>query len=418
MKKNHKIIICIISLICVIAAITAIIFTSNKQMTLKKKQAETVVVGFYDLPDSQKNAFTEVITKLCSSNEIPVSFYNIQKESDFTTQINENKINLVLAQSGYAVKNAVEAASTEAQINPDLLSGMFSSAQNSLITTDKKIKALPVLFDNMEINIETSEFYESGLQNVATWDDIQELSVILQKKLKYPVSLAGAEPVFLLDLLGALGEAFEGEEAYESAATILQEAAETKKAQGKFDALETVNKIFINPDAPIPYSLYFLKQLSKKGFITPSAKDLIHQDIDSLIELRQTDIFFTTLSVHRTYDEQALSRFSTIYIPSQTNLSKRHLTATATYAVPLSESKNIATVIEGLLSYENQSQISTLTGLAPVLANCSTPDQQANDARFWIAASSTPFAGLGHEAELSDSDLQSLAKEIQVLLFY
>ena len=53
-----------------------------------------------------------------------------------------------------------------------------------------------------------------------------------------------------------------------------------------------------------------------------------------------------------------------------------------------------------------------------ILANCRTPDQQANDARFWIAATNAPLAGLGHEAELSKEDLAKLADEIRALVFF
>ena len=164
--------------------------------------------------------------------------------------------------------------------------------------------------------------------------------------------------------------------------------------------------------------MYYLKQLVKKGYITTASKQLIHTDINSYIQQRVTKSFFTTLSVHRTYDINAVSRFSTIYVPSKNEASLRHFTATTTYAVPLTPNQNVEFIVEQLVETETQSTLSQTTGLAPVLANCRTPDQQADDARYWIAATNAPLAGLSHEADLSESELNRLADEVRVLVFY
>ncbi len=164
--------------------------------------------------------------------------------------------------------------------------------------------------------------------------------------------------------------------------------------------------------------MYYLKQLVKKGYITTASKELIHRDIGSYIQQRVTKAFFTTLSVHRTYDPMAVSRFSTIYVPSKNEAGLRHFTATTTYVVPLTTSQNVEYIIEQLVETETQTTLSQITGLAPVLANCHTPDQQADDARYWVAATNSPLAGLSHEAELTDEEIKALGKEIRTLVFY
>ena len=254
----------------------------------------------------------------------------------------------------------------------------------------------------------------SGMKAIRSWKDIEEFCAIQKNKGDFPVSFAGSDTLFLLDLLGALGEAFEGEAAYNKAAEILSLQA----SLSTFDAKEVADQLFIVPDAPLAYSIYYLKKLIEKGYVTPSSQYLKHSDINSYIQQRVTNLFFTRLSVHRTYDIKAIDRYSSIYVPSAKTPENRHFTATITYAVPLnSKNKNLNSLIEYLLSSQTQGALSQMTGLAPVLANCPTPDQQADDARYWVAATSTPVAGLGHEAFLTSEQQKELQAAILNLLF-
>ena len=418
-KKTKLAIICSIAGICLIAAVCGIIFGTKKSSLNKEYEKNRVAVGFFNLDDAQQKAFTKIVNEICEEKNVPVDFYKLAKDEDFSKQITENKINLVLAPAGFAVQKAVDAAGKEVSIPADTTSGMFTSMRQAVIQSDGAIKAIPLIFDNLEINIEISAFKMSGMERIATWDDIEQFAQIQKRDLDYPVSFAGAENDFLINLLGALGEAFDGYEAYNRAADILKDAAAAAKKDGAvFDAATVAKKIFIDPDAPLPYSMYYLKQLVKKGYITTASKQLIHTDINSYIQQRVTKAFFTTLSVHRTYDVNAVSRFSTIYVPSKNEAGLRHFTAATTYAVPLTSNQNVEFIIEQFVEPDTQSNLSQITGLAPVLANCRTPDQQADDARYWVAATNAPLAGLSREAELTDVQMKALGDEVRGLVFY
>ena len=407
MKKKNLILISIIC-ICVLAAVTGIIFGVRAS-----KADKTLTVGFYNTTESIQKALTKLVQDYADKNEKTIEFYNFDSKSDFYSQVQKHKVDLIFAPDGYAVKNAVSAATDGAGFSDIDLSELFSTMIGSTKIKDKKYSAIPLVFDNFEIDIEVSSFKMSGMSAIATWKHIEEFSQIQKAKIDYPASFAGAEPVLLLDLFGALGEAMEGKEAYDKAAEILIQAANS----GDFDAKEVVNKLFINPDAPIPYSMYYLQQYVRKGYITPSAQYLKHTDINFYIQQRVTNLFFTTLSLHRTYDTKAIERFSSIYVPSKARPEQRHFTANITFAVPVSKKADNEALVQELISTASQASLSQLTGLAPVLANCPTPDKQSDDARFWIAATSIPVAGLGHEADLTEEEFKQLAKEINQVLF-
>lgn len=379
-----------------------------------RKSKNSITIGFYNSTENVASSLSTLVKRYSESPNIKMNFYFFNSDSDISEQIKKNKIDLIIAPAGYAVKKAIALADEECSYPKEKLSEMFSSMQQSVIIKDEKIKALPVIFDNFEIDIEKSTFYMSGMKSISTWKDIEEFSAIQKNKGNYAISFAGADTLFLLDLLGALGEAFEGESAYNKAAEILSLQA----SLSTFDAKEVADKLFIVPDAPLAYSLYYLRKLVEKGYVTPASQYLKHSDINSYIQQRVTNLFFTKLSVHRTYDIKAIDRYSTIFVPSKTIPENRHFTANITYAVPVnSKNKNINSLIEYLLTSQVQGELSQMTGLAPVLANCPTPDQQSDDARYWVAATSTPVAGLGHEAFLSTEQQKELQAEIIKLLF-
>jgi len=406
--KKKKFFYFLIILFIVLIALSSIIFRF-----VSHKAKNSITIGFYNSRENIYSALSTLINRYCQSSDIKVNYYIFDSDNDISLQVKNNKVDLIIAPAGYAVKKAESLADESCSYPYEKLAEMFSSMQQSVITKDGKIKALPLIFDNFEINIEKSAFYMSGMKSISTWKDIEDFTAIQKNKIDYPVSFAGADSLFLLDLLGALGEAFEGEAAYNKAAEILSQ----QTSLPTFDAKETADKLFIAPDAPLVYPLYYLKKLIEKNYVSPASQYLKHSDINSYIQQRVTNLFFTKLSVHRTYDIKAIERYSSIYVPSNIIPEKRRFTATITYAVPLNSNKKLNPLIEYLLSTKTQGELSQMTGLAPVLANCPTPDKQADDARYWIAATSAPLAGLGQEADFTPEELETLKNEIFTLIF-
>ena len=183
------------------------------------------------------------------------------------------------------------------------------------------------------------------------WEEIESFLQIQKSKHQndgiYPMSFAGSDPVLLLDIIGAFGEAFEGYDSYNKAVEILTQSA---AAGTSFDAKETANKLFINPYAPLAYSFSYLKQFIKQGYVTPAYTELKNTDINSYLQQRVTNLIITNLSTHRTFDVKAISRYSSIFVPSKKRPEQRHFTANITYAVPVSSNKNDLTSVIRLFS--------------------------------------------------------------------
>ena len=88
------------------------------------------------------------------------------------------------------------------------------------------------------------------------------------------------------------------------------------------------------------------------------------------------------------------------------------------YAIPVTSNPNASKIAQDFISVDFQESLCRSTGLAPVLRNCRTTDVQASDVRFWIASSSTPNAGLGHETSLTKEQLRQIKNELKANIIY
>jgi len=240
------------------------------------------------------------------------------------------------------------------------------------------------------------------MNSISTWDDIRTFNRIQKKYNDYPVAFAAKEYDLYLDLLGALTEAFEGTESYSNAAEIL------KNGNKKFNATAIVNSLCNSENAPLKTSVDYLSSLYKDKLLNPNCFNYQNADMLSLMKARIAPTVFMTFDAHRTVDSNTIKHFSTIYLPSDKSPSERTFTAPVIYAVKMKKSSPLDFIFEELVKNETQEQLSRDTGLAPVLARCRTPDHQADDVRYWMAATNPPLAGLSREADLTRSQKQQI----------
>lgn len=398
-KKN----IFIIGFILLFLGIITLLLFQLRQ----KDKKSNILIGFYKIESSLQDSLESIIKKIGTDNNIICNFEVITNDTFNMT----SKYDLVFTTAGFAQKKVSKFSPANTSISSDITNGMFSSAAESVIRENNKIKAIPILFDNLEIDIEISEFKMSGLKQIATWEDIENFLKIEKNKNDYPICFAGNDVVLLLDLLGALTESFEGINAYNEAVKILE------KYQKEFNVDKLIKELFFTDDAPLYSSLVYLNNLKTKEYLNPASQFFIKNDVESNIINRVTNVIFTTLSDHRKMNVNAITRYSTIYFPSITNSKTRNFTATGTYAIPLKNKESNEIILKELLSAENQTELCCSTGLSPVLANCMVPDKQSADTRFWIAATNAPLAGLGHEVEFTDEQLNEILSKINSYIF-
>lgn len=376
----------------------------------KNEPKSELLIGFYNINDSQIEEIKTVVEEIDSKLNLKTKYVTYKKLPQFNRK--SAKPDIFFANAGFGVKECIEIADKNAGVDKELNNKMFQSMKETCIFSETKkdtIAAVPVFFDNLEINIEKSDFDTSKVQVINNWNDIEKFSGYLLEKYEIePIVFPGADFEYYLDLLGAFGEAFDGKDNYYKAVALLEQASKAEE----FNGGQVVSSIFTDKNAPFSKSYNYLKTLAAKKYLNKGSKELKNNNINFYLHQRITSIFATKLSYHRTYDPKAIARFSSIYMPSPLSQNNRSFTATTTYSIPTNNNESVNKVIEALLSTEYQEKISAATGLAPVLANCKTPDRQSDDARYWIAATNAPLAGLGHEVNLNLFQQESIIKEI------
>ena len=204
----------------------------------------------------------------------------------------------------------------------------------------------------------------------------------------------------------AFAESLDGVSSYQAAAKIL------KQNENSFNAVKVAVALCDEPDSPLATTIKQLKSWYRLGFIHPGVFSLQKNDVEAFASSRLASILSMSLETHRDFAQNTISRYSSVYFPSEHGANSRIFTGKTYYAVQMAKSESAQKLISALLSTEIQETLSRATGVAPVLAQCRTPDKQADDARYWIAATTAPLAGLSNEIYLSKADKSALAAEI------
>lgn len=366
-------------------------------------------VAFYKIEDQQKQGISEVLSSIAKKQNIEIVFTQYDSNKSLKEQLLlSKKPSLIITTSGFAVSSAVEKSSKRAGIPTDNVQGMTSSMRAAIKFDDskKRIKALPILSSHFEMAVERSRFQNSSVKQINTWNDVERFMREQKRHQDAPLIFAGGEPNFLLDLVGAFAESIDGISSYSDAVKIL------KKNENSFNATTVAKTLCDEPDSPLATTVKQLSTWYKQGLIHQGTFSLQPIEVEAFAEGTLSSIMFMPLETHRSFAQKTISRYISSYLPSEHSANARIFTGHTYYAVPFIKSSKTEILLNGLVSVESQESLSRATGLAPVLAQCRTPDKQADDARYWIAATSAPFAGLSQEVFMSKEAKKLLASEI------
>ena len=276
-----------------------------------------------------------------------------------------------------------------------------------------KTCSIPVLLDNYEIDVHFQVFNDSKVGSINYWKDLETLSDYSKKTGKIPVLFAGGDDRELLNIVGALTEALSGRTELEKAVNELQKSLSSNK-KGNNALMENAEKLISEGNALYP-AVNFLKEWKKKGYLPRNFTQLSKRDVIAYTNAEEPVILFMNLEEHRLYNEKLISKYRTIYFPSDSGNQRRNFTAPVIMAVSLSKNEQSRNSIK-LLGRNLQEKLSFGSGLAPALANCSIPDKQADDARYWIAATEKPVPALSDAAFLNESQRALVAGIIRAEL--
>ena len=371
--------------------------------------SKNFIIAFYGISDKQQQGITSVIENIAQEKNLTINFVQYDSEKSLASQIPiSRKPNILFTTSGEPARTAIEKSQKKAGVSAEIISGMTSSMRGTVTNSSIKGKviSLPILSSHFEVDIATQNFRASTIESINTWNDVEKFIANQKTIIEAPVIFAGADADLMLDLFGAFAESLDGAESYKSAARIISEGTKS------FNATRIAENLCDNPDSPLATTVKTLSSWYAKGFIHPGVFSFKNNDVEAFASKNLAAVFFIPLETHRSFSSRTISQFTSVYFPSEISPNARVFTGTTYLAINLAKAKQSEILLSEMMKPEKQENLSRATGMAPVLMQCRTPDKQADEARYWIAATTSPFAGLSNEVFLTNDQKTAIVGEI------
>ena len=401
----------------VISIVALIVFLIALSLLIIGISSHRPTAAFYGISESNQEQIAKVLQSTAAKKKgrfLPFNIVTLDNSVSLENTLKKQKADIVFVYRGknsdYA---AARAAKKHTTFDIDILKGMTTSVRKTAFVQNEKVAAVPLLIDNYELDVHTEKFNSSNIKVLNTLDDLEKLAWITKSSTPSPIIFPGGDNDFLINIFGALVEAVSGKSACIEGKEKLEKLIDSGKANYN-SYTEILKELFADGNA---YSETFklLRNWSQKEILTKNVYQINVRDMKIFMQSEIVTAAFQSLSEHRTFERPVIAKYTSVYIPAETETSVRFFTSPVILGISLSKDKIARAAIEKL-SNEFQSQLSFATGLAPVQANCSVPDVQADDVRYWVAASDEPLPALADWIFTTKGQKNAFAEALRNLL--
>lgn len=376
------------------------------------------IAAFYGISEKNVEKISSVLQTTHTRKNKKEAYKIVVLESNISLENALKKVKRPDVLFIYNGKNAdfAESYSKKKNIafNKDILNGMSSSVIKSVNSKNEKVYKVPLLIDNYEIDINRSAFNKSKVKEIRVLANVEKFAQQLKKDYVAPIVFAGSDNYEFVNFFGALTESISGIDTLKQATNKLNEFTNSKNLN-YIEFNKAVQEMLL-VGGEFFETAELLKKWYKEGLIPSNVYKMNSRDVKSYMEQNLCGVSFITLSEHRTVKQRTIEGFTSVYYPSVSENVERTFSAPIIMAVPYSKNKIAIDSVKKLASVEYQEKLSVQTGLAPVQKNCSIPDRQADDVRYWVAASETPYEGLAEAAFTSDYTRKLFAETLRMYL--
>lgn len=379
----------------VISIVALIIFLIVLSLVIIGISSHRPTAAFYGISEVNQEKIAKVLQSTSAKKKgrfLPFNIVTLDNSVSLENALKKQKADIVFVNRG---KNsdfaAARAAKKHTTFDIDILKGMTTSVRKTAFVQNEKVAAVPLLLDNYELDVHTEKFQASNIKTLNTLEDLEKLARITKSSTPSPIIFPGGDNDFLINIFGALVEAVSGKSACVEGKEKLANLIDSGKANYN-SYVETLKELFADGNAYCEtYKL--LKSWSQKEILPKNIYQINVRDMKIFMQTEIVTAAFQNLSEHRTFERPVIAKYTSVYIPAVTETSERNFTSPVVLGISLTKDKIARSAIEKLAD-EFQSQLSFATGLAPVQASCSVPDVQADDVRYWVAASDEPLPAL------------------------
>lgn len=388
MKKRNLFLA--IGSIILVGLITAGLFTVK---VIKNKKITKV--AFYDLPETSIEVIKEILTK---DTKVEYIFQNITEKEYLSKNLNK-KYQMIFC---YNDANTKILANSAIQIPENVKSRMPSTIKTSKFFTDENsnTKIMPVAIDYFAPSYleTTNRLYEIPLPE--TFVDIGKFAHTSKYYYSVPLLIAGEVDENINSLFTLMVQSYGGKEAYFN---MLEQIKNTDDFSKIYDY-----KIggLADDNITVSYLLDILKDWQQNNYFAFNWTTMPLAQTDMMIEDNHVALSFMTLSEHRTKP-----------LPNAKYYKKLNLACDVQPVIVgmgFNDSEAVRIAMNRLSLPDSQELISFKTRLGPSMLQGTSYDIQADDARFFAAATETgPVPDLGTAALKTKEQRSLLAQAIR-----
>ena len=381
--------------------------------------ANKVKIGFYGISEVQQTAFKKELKdmKKNSNSAIRIKYKVFDSTIPLSSQ-NTKHCDLILTKSGKTVTEITSDFSKgkkeRVAFDKNLNSGTTVNINNLTNRLESgKLSDVPVLMDNIEIDLNKEYINKTKTKNIATLNQLEQFALKEKNDLPFVFAFNGENPSSYLDFISICVESLSGKESLVSAEAIINSTTD-----GNYD----MNSLCAQENSPLYDTVRMIQAWEKDGVLTSDVYKMSDKTVHALMQNNNVPVVVTTLSDHRTIEANVISKYESLpelseqrtpYVPSFRSNANRSSVCSAITLVPVSNKRKNKAIARYLLSRSTQERLSRSTGLSPVLAQCKTPDIQADDARYWISAVSTASLSLADSAFASDAERSAFITQLK-----
>lgn len=374
------------------------------------------VVYFYDVAPNVQKTVIKVISETETVNTKKLKFESLDSTVPLSSLVKTKKLykaSLIIVKNNLDSLDLVNnPESFNKKFNPvnfsdDFLEGMpqalidhTKSMSKTAKENNASIKYIPFLYDFYQIDVYYPTFLKSNKAHINTWNDIVDAASKTKDFCSTPILINFNNNSEFINTLGSISETLSSPAEYES---LLQNIYAAYK-KGPI-ALETEIKNQLESDSALKKAVDSVKNLQENKLISSTSKNFSDNDVQFYTDNGLSLFNFTTLGQHRHISREIINNYKTIYYPGKTITTDRKFSSPEFGVICPKEKKYTKNIILNLVKNQ-QVVLCSETGLVPVQKNCSVPDIQSDDARYWLAASNGPVLPL--EATLPSAEAKEL----------
>ncbi len=401
MKFNKKIAILFISVLLLLISLGIYLGLSS---------TASPTIAFYNVSEKTQKAITDIL-EANSTEKFSTITLDSNKSLEDQKQVLK-KAGILIFINDLENLNTLEGRSNKKSLacplDMSFTEGYPSSVINSLknqksTKADGSVLYLPFLFDFYQIDVNLPFYQQTQMETLETWDHLAEACYKEIPFTKNPLFLPLGDDSTFLTTLGIITEALCSYQAYDQ----LLEDFSVASSRNMTNDFEDLLEKYTEEGACLNSVIKELGSMIRSGIIP---RDSLKMNSNNLTFFMDNDLCGMTLvklSEHRKLSKDASKHISSIYCPSKEFTPERKF-ATEEISLALLKNKESERKLAKALTADFQGDLATQTGLAPVQKNCTVPDHQADDVRFWLAASKGPVMPLANVFE-NDAERKAAA---------